>query len=960
MTAERWRRIEQLYSAAVERTPTEQAAYLDEVCGEDQELRHEVESLLSNEGRGALLERLALEVAAQQYVSIEATDLTGRTLGRYRVVARLGAGGMGVVYRAHDARLKRDVALKVLSAASMADAERKRRFVKEARAASTLNHPNIVSIHDIDQIDGTDFIAMECVQGKTLVEMIGRNGFRAEEALSYAVQIASALAAAHAAGIIHRDLKPGNIMITSNGQVKVLDFGLAKLAERPEGENSTGSAWIAGTPAYMSPEQAEAKKVDARSDIFSFGAVLYEMLTGRPAFGRESMSATVAAILRDNPIPVPELIPGLNRLLAHCLQKDPERRYHAMADVRIALENLAQHPSLAVGTSKKRRRRALLVMGVLGIVAATACIMWLLVKPNATAPLPQLAQLTFDGRLAMNPSISADGKYIAYASDRAGEGNLDIWLQALPAGQPVRLTKDEANEDYPCFSPDGTTIAFRSERDGGGIYAIPVSGGHPQLLAKNATKPLFSPDGKHLLFSTPTALSYAEPGIIPVDGGEPRKFQVGSDWLHSAVWSPDSQHILAAKGPSEGAAPTTWSILPIAGGTPIVAFRREPNAGTPLVWLPDNRIIFSAASGNSINLWSAKLSPGNWKVIGPAEPLTFGAGQINSAFVSNGGILVFSRTFAQSRLWSFALPKEGQPSDGDLLAFPSSSGLDYFPSVSFTGKMAYLSRKTGEWNLWVRDLKNGRETWLASLEGESPYSVSTVINSQGSRVAYTTCPRKHCAIYTIAVSGGRPQKICEACGQIRAWSRDGTIMASQDDDGTDTAPQSSMWFAIKRVDPLTGSKAVIVQKPGFNLFAPDFSPDGRWIVFQACPTELCNFRAEQVFVAPLTGDLPVAPERWITITGLDHFDSGPAWSRDGKMLYFTSFRDGSNCLWAIRLDSATKRPIGQPYAVRHFHTNPRQNSGSIWPIFSMSQDRIIISLEQVQSELWMMRLPPKR
>jgi hypothetical protein len=205
--------------------------------------------------------------------SIE-TDLTRRKLGRYEVISRLGAGGMGVVYRARDTRLKRDVALKVLPAASVTDPERKRRFVQEARAASALNHPNIVTIYDIDQIDGIDFITMECVPGKALAEVIGRKGLPVAEAIAYAIQIAGALAAAHAAGIIHRDLKPGNIMANVDGQLKVLDSGLAKLlAEPPEGGASTDTAWIAGTPAYMSPEQAEGKKVDARSDIFSFWCI---------------------------------------------------------------------------------------------------------------------------------------------------------------------------------------------------------------------------------------------------------------------------------------------------------------------------------------------------------------------------------------------------------------------------------------------------------------------------------------------------------------------------------------------------------------------------------------------------------------------------------------------------------------------------------------------------------------
>jgi Tol biopolymer transport system component len=959
MIPERWQEIEKLYHVVSELPPDEREQHLSAA---DETVRSEVESLLRTSGSLAFLDRVAIDVAAQQFVSVEATDLMGRKLGRYHVLSRLGAGGMGVVYRARDTRLNRDVALKVLPAASIADAVRKRRFVQEARAASALNHPHIVSIYDIDQIDGIDFIAMECVPGKTLVEMIGSKGLPAKEAFAYGIQIAGALSAAHAAGIIHRDLKPGNVMVTGDGQVKVLDFGLAKLVEPPEGGSSTGSAWIAGTPAYMSPEQAEAKKVDTRSDIFSFGAVLYEMLTGQPAFGRESMSATVAAILRDEPGPVPELVPGLNGLLGHCLQKDPDRRYHAMADVKIALENLAQHPAFA---ATKRRERALLGVAAVALMAAAAGGTWLLVKPKTAAAPPPVTQLTFDGRLAMNPSISADGKYVAYASDRAGEGNLDIWLKALPAGEPIRLTTDEANEDYPSFSPDGTKIAFRSERDGGGIYVVPVRGGEPRLVAKNATKPLYSPDGKHLLFSTPKGVDLFEAGVMPAEGGEPYKFRE-ADTFHSPVWSPDSNKILAVAGKTPGSLPTTWFVLPLGGGAPILSHKRDSRADTPLVWLPDNRVIFSSSTGlwasldDVVNLWTAKLSPGDWKLTEPLEPLTYGGGRITSASVSSGGTVVFSSTVAPTRLWSFSLPKEGQPSEGDMLAIPSGGGLDYSPSLSLTGKMAYVSRKAGKWSLWARDLKDGRERWLAGIEADTTYAVSAIINSQGSRVAYNSCPGNHCAIYMVSVSGGAPQKICDGCGELRAWSRDGSMMASQDDDGSGAAPQSHMWFGINRIDPLTGSKTVLVQKNGFGVFVPNLSPDGEWIAFQACPTDLCldGFKAEQLFVAPTNGPLSVSPDRWIAITGLDHFDSQPVWSHDGNLLYFLSFRDGSNCLWAVRLDAATKKPIGEPYAVRHFHANPRQYSEAVWPTFAIGEDRIVISLEQVQSDLWMMQLPP--
>jgi serine/threonine protein kinase len=278
--------------------------------------------------------------------------MIGRTISHYEVINKLGEGGMGVVYKARDSHLKRYVALKVLPPEKVTDPQRKQRFVQEARSASALNHPNIVTIHDIDQSDGVDFIVMEYVEGRTLDELIGRKGLKLDEALQYAIQIADALAGAHVAGIVHRDLKPGNVMVTGDGRVKVLDFGLAKLTEAaplsPEDSTlteqpSTELGLIVGTAAYMSPEQAEGKKVDARSDVFSFGSLLYEMLTGRRAFQRNNQALTLAAIAYLDPPPLPAEIPQeLERVVARCLRKDPARRFQHMGDVRVELEELRE------------------------------------------------------------------------------------------------------------------------------------------------------------------------------------------------------------------------------------------------------------------------------------------------------------------------------------------------------------------------------------------------------------------------------------------------------------------------------------------------------------------------------------------------------------------------------------------------------------------------------------------
>ena len=279
------------------------------------------------------------------------TLAVGSRLGPYEVHSLIGAGGMGEVYKAHDTRLDRTVAIKVLPAEKVTDPERGRRFVQEARAASSLQHPNIVTVHDIAQADGLDFIVMEYLPGKPLDALIPRHGLRLTLALKYAVQVADAMARAHGAGIIHRDSKPSNVMVDEHGQVKVLDFGLAKLTDSagPEAgatRTRTADGAILGTAAYMSPEQAEGKPIDARSDVFSFGSMLYEMLSGRRPFQGDSTASTIASVLREEPAPIGRVVEGLPRdaekIVRRCLRKDPDHRFQTMADLRVALQELKE------------------------------------------------------------------------------------------------------------------------------------------------------------------------------------------------------------------------------------------------------------------------------------------------------------------------------------------------------------------------------------------------------------------------------------------------------------------------------------------------------------------------------------------------------------------------------------------------------------------------------------------
>jgi serine/threonine protein kinase len=451
----------------------------------------------------------------------------GATLGPYEVLAPLGAGGMGEVYKARDTRLGREVAIKVLPAARMADEGRKRRFIQEARAASALNHPNIVTIYDISQAGGVDFLVMEYVKGQTLDRRIGRSGMRAGEALRCAIQIADALAKAHAAGIVHRDLKPSNLMVNEDGLVKVLDFGLAKLTERGGEDDDaatltldagpkTDEGTILGTVAYMSPEQAAGSKVDARSDLFSFGAVLYEMVTGRRAFQGDSSASTLAAVLKEEPKAPSELVEGLPkelvRVILRCLRKDSARRFQYAADLRVELEEIKEESDSAgaVAPTPARRSRRWMLAASLAIPVLVAAV-WMLRPKQETAPPPPAAvPLTTYSGMELSPTFSPDGNQVAFAWNGEKQDNFDLYVKVVGGGTALRLTTDPAPDLDPAWSPDGRQIAFRrarrqvifrgGEAEGGSIFLTSPLGGPEKKLAdfEGLGSMSWSPDGKWL------------------------------------------------------------------------------------------------------------------------------------------------------------------------------------------------------------------------------------------------------------------------------------------------------------------------------------------------------------------------------------------------------------------------------------------------------------------------------
>jgi len=882
------------------------------------------------------------------------------SIGHYEIISKLGEGGMGVVYKARDTHLDRFVAIKILPPARVADTERKRRFIMEARAASALNHPNIVTIHDIACHAGIDFIVMEFIAGKTLGQLIGRKGMKLEAALKCAVQIADALAAAHGAGIIHRDLKPQNVMVTDSGLLKVLDFGLAKLAETPASElaptrtlnTETEQGKILGTAAYMSPEQAEGQPLDTRSDIFSFGSVLYEMLTGKRAFTGRSPVSTLSEILKEEPRPAGEVVLGLPRdlvrILHQCMRKDPARRFQHISDVKVELEALNESPDVEAEPVRPRRRLWGAISAAFGLLAGAAGAWWLL-PPRREPPLI-LRRLTFDTGLTTDPAISPDGRMVAYASDRNTDGNLDLWVQQVAGGAPLHLTQDPGDDHEPDFSPDGTRIVFRSERLGGGAYVVPVLGGNPQIVAHNAHHPRYSPDGSQIVYIAGGKF-FQFPFVSPVSGGSPRQLST-MNTLERPMWSPDGRHVLVlASSPDRASSFDAWVIPVPASGeskspipTGLSGAQRYAGLSTGGVrdW-DEQGLILCLNQGDSRNVWRTSLQQGTFRADGRFTRLTAGGGLEEYARVARTGRMVFSEENLQVDLWRMS------PRSGDLQPLTRDEAVESLPSLSADGSLAvFVSNRLGHTDVWIKDLVTGKESPLTATPEEK---YAAVISPNGREVYFSMVRSGRRGIYRVPSAGGVPEQVAEGVFYPTDVSSDGRFVIlqyrfdapRQSDTGTEPA-------TIGVLDTTTGAKVQNFPGPGYSIYRGHLSPDARWVVFHA---DLARGET-RVMIAPFRGTGAVPSDQWFSVTDGKVYDDAPRWSDGGNSVLYFSERDGSLCLWSQRLDAETKKPKGDPVAVRHFHSRHFSPANvGMWDVdVAVGGENIVLTIGERTGNIW--------
>jgi eukaryotic-like serine/threonine-protein kinase len=774
----------------------------------------------------------------------------GARLGSYEVLAPLGAGGMGEVYRARDARLEREVAIKVLPVDALADETRRARFLREARAASALNHPQIVTIHEIGSEGGVDFLVMELVPGETLARRLCRGALPLDEALRVAIPLADALAAAHGAGVVHRDLKPANVMVTPDGVVKVLDFGLAKLvhgdaddAAQTQSDVATGSLTrsgiVLGTSGYMSPEQARGGGVDSRSDIFSYGAVLFEMVTGRRAFAGAPGADPLAAVLEQDPQPPSALVPGLpgelERVILRCLRKDPARRFQHMGDVKLELLELREKSDAqsvpggaraVVGATAaggaRSGRKALVVVAVL-VVAVAAGGALLRRHRNEPRP-PRLVQLTSERQAGVG-SFSPDGSQMAFSWTGEKGDNEDIWLKIVGEAEARRLTTDPEPDRLPAWSPDGKQIAFLrghpGER-GRTIYLVSPLGGGERRLCDFPVGDQFSwsPDGLWLAASREWRRPLSGRGVylIPTAGGEPRRLTAPRPPAFDAevAFSPDGRE-LAYGGCESDNACDVYVLALDDEATPRGKARRltrQEFVVSGLAWTRDGRsIVYGAALGMDSRLWRVRADGS-----APPERVELAGAGVVGPFTATGDRLAFRRLRYQVDIHRLQLGAAAPVAVFES-AFSESS-----PQYSPDGRrIAFGMDRVDE----------GRQVWLADADGSNATRLtrgpegdhgSPRWSPDGRTIAFDVKAKNgRFDIWTVEVDGSRLRHVTFDPGDenMPSFSRDGRFLYYS----SNRTGRHEIW----RIPVAGGTEEQLTREGGFLPFE---SLDGRLLYYK--------------------------------------------------------------------------------------------------------------------------------
>jgi Tol biopolymer transport system component len=942
----RWQRVKEVFHSALMRTPGERAELLDRQCGGDADLRREVESLLAaHDAAGSFGEHA-------DGADVASALQPDTVFGSYRIIHKIGSGGMGEVYRARDTRLGRDVALKVLPRNVAGDPDRIARLAREAQLLAALNHPHIATIYQVEENGDSRALVLELVDGPTLADRLRAGPLPLHEALRIAGEIAAALEAAHDRDIVHRDLKPANVKLTASGRAKVLDFGLAKplafraLQSEPGLVGTTVEGVVAGTPAYMSPEQTRGHAVDKRTDIWAWGCVVYELLTGRTAFAGATTADTIARIVADEPdwSLLPRTLPRAVRDLLHrCVEKNPDIRLQNAAEARRQIEAATGAPPTGgrpVATMSGRRSAAV-GLAIATVAAAATLLAFAYWPPSGALRVEHARQLTFAPEVELDPALSPDGRMIAYASGTSVR--TDIYVRQVSGGDAIKLTGDlpEVWHRWPRWSPDGAAIAFVSRGPESSqlalealaptslIRIVPAFGGAARTLVESGLAGhAWSPDG--------TKLAYVRGREVHVAGRDGTHRRI-ADAIepHSPAWSPDGKWIAFASGNPTSVfsfrvlgnlATSAIAIVPAEGGEPRQLTDRLTTNLSP-VWMPDSRsILFLSNRGGSRDVFQLRLS-GSAEPVGDAVRITTGLNGLSLDLSRDGEQLVYALFLARANLWSIPVPESGPVSAAPAKPVTTGAQMIEGSTISPDGTwIAFDSSLRGNQDIYRIPRSGGR---LEQLTSDPRDDFMPAWSPDGRWIAFYSFRNGNRDIYVTSADGTQEQQVTRGAAQERYphWSSGSdALVFFSDQTGRHEV------FVVTRTNGVWGSPRQLTN--GGGLF-PRWSPDGRRIAYISNGLRLIPAEGGE-------STLLVAASATFSVTHA-------AWSRDGETIYFKGAEEpaASLHLWAVSASGGTPRPL-----VRF--DDPLRPSTR--PEFASDGKEFLFTISERDSDIWALRL----